>query len=175
MGNAVRRSARGFTLVELMIVVALIGVIASIAIPNYQRLTARSRRTEMLNTLSSLRLYFKNIYDNQGTMLTGQTLPALGPSAVNPPETTGPGTPANWDNSRSGWNDLPFPPEGKILMRYRYKITATDTVEFQVCALFPSFGSSFGCGDTGVQGNYYYDEIFHGNGTSDVFETPSAF
>ena len=175
MGNAVRRSARGFTMVELMIVVGLIGVIASIAIPNYQRLTARSRRTEMLNTLSKLRLYFKNVYDNQGNMLTGQTLQALGPSAVNPSEATPPGIPGAWDSSRAGWTDLPFPPEGKILMRYLYKITATDTVEFQVCALFPSFGVSFACGDTGVQGNYYYDEFFHGNGTSDVFETPSAF
>src|SRR5205085_1819888 len=58
------RPARGFTMVELMIVVGVMGIIASIAIPNYQKLTARSRRTEMLDVVSKFRLYFKNIYDN---------------------------------------------------------------------------------------------------------------
>jgi prepilin-type N-terminal cleavage/methylation domain-containing protein len=170
-----RRTERGFTLVELMIVVAVIGVIASIAIPNYQKFTARSRRAEMQNTLSKLRLYFKNIYDNQGTFSSQQTLAVGGASAINPDAAVPPGTSAPWDSTRVGWVDMPFPPEGKILMRYRYKIAAADTVEFQVCAQFPSFGVNFDCGDEGVQGNYYYDELFHGNGTSDVFEKPNAF
>jgi prepilin-type N-terminal cleavage/methylation domain-containing protein len=175
MRNAVRRGERGFTLVELMIVVAVIGVIASIAIPNYQKFTARSRRAEMQNTLSKLRLFFKNTYDNGGTFLSTSTLTATGASAVNPDPAVPPGQAGPWDNSRVGWTDLPFPPEGRILMRYRYKITAPDVVEFQVCANFPSFGTLFDCGDEGVQGNYYYDEFFHGNGTSDVLEKPNAF
>ena len=52
MRQEFRRRDRGFTLVELMIVVGVIGVIASLAIPNYLRFTARSSRSEMLETRS---------------------------------------------------------------------------------------------------------------------------
>jgi len=48
------RSRKGFTLIELMIVVAIIGILAAIAIPNFLRFQARSRTTEAKTNLGAI-------------------------------------------------------------------------------------------------------------------------
>ena len=50
------RAQKGFTLIELMIVVAIIGILAAIALPAYQDYTARAQVTEAIAATSPMRL-----------------------------------------------------------------------------------------------------------------------
>ena len=51
MALVLRKSRRGFTLVEIMIVVALIALLATIAMPNYLRARKRAQASRILNDL----------------------------------------------------------------------------------------------------------------------------
>lgn len=50
------RTHRGFTLIELMIVLAVVGIIAAIAIPSFAEQAAKSRRSEAVSALGSTQL-----------------------------------------------------------------------------------------------------------------------
>ena len=58
---------QGFTLIELMIVVAIIGILASLAIPAYQRYTIRAQISEGLNLAGPLRNAIATFYNENGT------------------------------------------------------------------------------------------------------------
>lgn len=61
------RYETGFTLIELMIVTAIIAILASIALPAYQDYVARAKVTEAVTGLSDLRVKFEQYYQDNRT------------------------------------------------------------------------------------------------------------
>ena len=65
-----RTMQKGFTLIELMIVVAIIGILAAVALPAYQDYTVRAKVSEVLLSLSQCRTSVTEVFQS------GNTLPA---------------------------------------------------------------------------------------------------
>ena len=64
---------KGFTLIELMIVVAIIGILAAIAIPAYQDYTIRSKVTECINAAGVCKTSVAEYYQTKGAFPTNIT------------------------------------------------------------------------------------------------------
>ena len=78
---------KGFTLIELMIVIAIIGILAAIAIPAYQDYTIRSKVTELINAAGVCKTSVAEYYQAKGTFpgATDSGCSTVGTANSNPP------------------------------------------------------------------------------------------
>jgi len=106
----------GFTLIELMIVVAIIGILAAIAIPNFLKFQLRSKTGEAKTNLAALRTAEEGYVAEYGVYVAAAANPGA-PSAAKQVWDGGGGVP--------GFDTVGWGPEGDVYFTYAVTIAGT--------------------------------------------------
>lgn len=106
---------RGFTLVELMIVVAIIAILAAIAIPSYTKYVRSARATEAVSNLASIQSFEESYFSENDQYVTAGANPATFPTGGNRQP---------FNAGMAGWTDLGRVMPNNREVFFQYQITA---------------------------------------------------
>ena len=82
MRNMKKKAQKGFTLIELMIVVAIIGILAAVAIPAYQDYVTRAKWADIISTVAAVKLAVGECANDKAGVLTECDEDDLGPYGI---------------------------------------------------------------------------------------------
>ena len=82
------RQLRGFTLIELMITVAIVAILAAVALPNYSDHVRRGKISDAVAGLSDQRLKMEQYFQDQRTYVGSCAAGTVAPPPVSPPNFT---------------------------------------------------------------------------------------
>jgi type IV pilus assembly protein PilA len=112
-----RSAQHGFTLIELMIVVAIIGLLSSVAISNFKRFQMKSKSSEAKVNLAAIRTAEEAYFSEYGVYVETLAEPATIPGLSS----------TGFDDSAMGYATLGWIPEGNVYFSYGVGITADGT------------------------------------------------
>ena len=105
------RKNKGFTLIELMIVVAIIGILAAIAIPNFLRFQLKSKTSEGKVNIAAIRTAEEAYVAEFGTYVASGVNPTGSVDSLKHPWVTG-----------TGFDSIGWGPEGNVFFQYAVNI-----------------------------------------------------
>lgn len=134
---------KGFTLIELMIVVAIIGILAAIAIPQYQNYTARAQATEAVNLLGGLKAPVTEAISYHSLEQACSTEAAKDPEGEEGKPGYKPAVPAGALHENNN-----------LTLSGKYVASVTAAAKDETCVLTATFG------DTGVADKLIGEKVF---------------